>query len=282
MDTEAVGIIGAGQMGGGIAQAAAQVGYRVVLADVNLDAARRGKANIAAALAKLVGTGKFGQARMDQVLDAIEPAGDFGAMQDVSLIVEAATEREPVKLDIFKSLSGTLTSGTVLATNTSSIPITRLARGVADPEKFVGLHFFNPVPVMKLVEVIPGLLTSGETADIARAFGERLGKQVIVSKDSPGFVVNRILIPMINEACFVLGEGVASVDDVNLAMKLGAAHPMGPLELADLIGLDTVFEIMQTFLSTTGDGKYRPAPLLQKYVEAGWYGRKTGRGFYTY
>ena len=277
-----VGIIGAGLMGTGIAQTVAQAGMDVVLADIDLAIAEKARDSIDRTLTKLVEKGKMDGTAADAIVARIQPAADYQPMRDADQIIEAATEREDVKRMIFGSIAEVLAPDAILATNTSSIPITRMAASSPDPTRFIGLHFFNPVPVMKLVEVIPGLATSEATVAKMTAFSEKIGKVVVHAGDEPAFVVNRILCPMLNEAIFVLGSGTGSVLDIDNGCKLGLNHPMGPLQLSDFVGLDTLLEIMKILQESTGEDKYRPAPLLRKYVEAGWTGKKSGRGFYDY
>jgi len=277
-----VGVIGAGQMGAGIAQVAAQAGYRTLISDISIERAEAGKAGIAKLLARAVDKGKLAQADADAALARIQPVADHAAFAPCDLVIEAATEREDVKRTIFASVGTHLSATAILASNTSSIPITRLAQAAPDAARFIGVHFFNPVPVMGLVELIRGLATSDATLSAVEAFGRSLGKEIVHSSDAPGFIVNRVLMPMINEAVVALGEGVATMRDIDTACRLGLNHPMGPITLADFIGLDTCLEIIRVLHDTTGDPRFRPAPLLVKYVEAGWVGKKSGRGFYDW
>ena len=277
-----IAVIGAGMMGSGIAQSSAQSGFDVLISDISIANAERGKAGIEKALFKLVSRGKLEEAAVAETLARITPIEGYDAMGTADLIIEAATEREDIKLAIIEQAGKVLGPNAIMASNTSSIPITRMGAKAVDPARFIGMHFFNPVPVMGLLEIIPGLATSQDTVRSARAYAEALGKEVVIAGDDPGFVVNRILVPMINEAIFVLGQGMGSIEDIDKGCRIGLNHPMGPLELADFVGIDTLYEIVQVLYKTTGDSKYRPAPLLVKYFEAGWIGRKVGRGFYDY
>ena len=277
-----VGIIGAGQMGGGIAHVAALAGYRVKLHDISAERIEAGLATVNGNMARQVSSGKLAEDVHRVALKRISAAPALEDLADVDLVVEAATEDETVKRKIFAQLCPLLNPEALLATNTSSISITRLAAQTDRPERFIGIHFMNPVPVMKLVELVRGIATEDSTFEAARAFVLNLDKTVTVAEDFPAFIVNRILLPMINEAIYTLYEGVGTVEAIDTAMKLGANHPMGPLQLADFIGLDTCLSIMQVLHDGLSDSKYRPCPLLVKYVEAGWLGRKAGRGFYDY
>ena len=277
---QTIGVIGAGLMGNGIAHVSALAGYDVILSDVEMARAEAARATIGKNLGRGVSKGVVTQDAADAALARISLTTDSAAFADVDLVIEAATENEAVKCKIFAGLA--LKPDALLATNTSSISITRLAAASDRPDRFTGLHFFNPVPLMTLVEIIPGLQTSDATRAAMTDFAARIGKTAIIAADSPAFIVNRILCPMLNEAIFALGDGVGSVVDIDTGLKLGANHPMGPLTLADFVGLDTLLSIMRVMQESTGDSKYRPAPLLVKYVEAGWYGKKSGRGFYDY
>ena len=277
-----LGVIGAGQMGSGIAHVAAAAGFDVVLNDLSEDRLRAGLATINGTMTRLVKKGTMTEEARTEALSRITTAQHYDALGDCDLIIEAATENESVKRKIFSSLCASLKPTTLLASNTSSISITRLASVTDRPERFIGIHFMNPVPRMQLVELIRGIQTAPETFESAKGFIEILGKTPTVSEDFPAFIVNRILLPMINEAVYVLHEGIGSVEAIDTAMRLGANHPMGPLQLADFIGLDTCLAVMQVLHEGLADSKYRPCPLLVKYVEAGWLGRKSQRGFYDY
>ncbi len=277
-----VGVIGAGQMGNGIAQVCAQAGMSVLIHDVSEDRIHAGMATINGNLNRQVSRQTMSEAERAATLARITPAAEFANFGDCDLVIEAASENEAVKRKIFSTLSAHLKPQAMMASNTSSISITRLASVTDRPERFIGIHFMNPVPRMQLVELIRGIATEDDTFETAKQFILRLGKTVTTSEDFPAFIVNRILLPMINEAIYTLYEGVGSVDAIDTAMRLGANHPMGPLQLADFIGLDTCLSVMQVLHEGLADSKYRPCPLLVKYVEAGWLGRKTQRGFYDY
>jgi 3-hydroxybutyryl-CoA dehydrogenase len=277
-----LGIVGAGQMGSGIAHVCAAAGIDVRLNDVSQDRINGALATINGNMARQVSKGALSEAQRQEALGRIAGAASYDDLAGCDLVIEAATENEEIKRSIFVELCRSLPPETLLATNTSSISITRLAAATNRPEKFIGIHFMNPVPVMQLVELIRGIATEDATFETAKAFINRLGKTLTVSEDFPAFIVNRILLPMINEAVYTLYEGVGSVESIDTAMRLGANHPMGPLQLADFIGLDTCLSVMQVLHDGLADSKYRPCPLLVKYVEAGWLGRKTKRGFYDY
>ncbi len=281
-DLKTIGLIGAGQMGNGIAHVSALAGYDVVLSDISEESLAKGMKAIERNMARQVGRGQYNQGDMDTALGRIKPTTVLKDHEAANLVIEAATERREIKEQIFRSLCEIVPTSTFLATNTSSISITRLASVTDRPERFIGLHFMNPVPLMKLVEVIRGLATDQETYETAIEFAGRLEKTTTNAEDYPAFIVNRILVPMINEAVYALYEGVGTVESIDTAMRLGANHPMGPLTLADFIGLDTCLSIMQVLHDGLADTKYRPCPLLVKYVEAGWVGKKAGKGFYDY
>lgn len=277
-----IGVIGAGQMGNGIAQVAAAAGFTVRLNDLSQDALDRAQVSIEKSLDKLVSRDKITADDRVQTLARISTTNSIDALADCDLVIEAIIENEKIKLDLFKKLDEITAPHAILASNTSSISITRIAAATKRPNQVIGMHFMNPVPIMKLVEIIRGLATDDATYDTVCAVSEKMGKTTVLAQDYPGFIVNRILMPMINEAVYTLMEGVGSVEDIDTAMKLGTNQPMGPLTLADFIGLDTCLAILEVLHDGLGDPKYRPCPLLRKYVDAGWVGRKSGRGFYTY
>jgi 3-hydroxybutyryl-CoA dehydrogenase len=282
MQIKKIAVIGSGQMGCGIAQVSALAGFDVLLNDIEAERIERGIATVGSNLAKAVSAGKITEDARTAALGRIKAAPDYEALSDADLVIEAATENEAVKRKIYSAVCPVMKPEAILATNTSSISITRLASATDRAERFMGIHFMNPVPVMKLVELVRGIATAPDTFEAAKEFARALDKTVTVAEDFPAFIVNRILLPMINEAIYTLYEGVGSVEAIDTAMKLGANHPMGPLQLADFIGLDTCLSIMQVLHDGLADSKYRPCPLLVKYVEAGWLGRKSGRGFYDY
>ncbi len=282
MEIKKIMIVGAGQMGSGIAQVAAAAGYNVALNDLNMDLVNKGLGVIGKNLDRDLGKGRITEDLKNGIMSRVIPSTSLNDAADCDLVIEAAVENMGIKSKIFKELDGICRPGAILATNTSSLPITEIAASTKRPEKFIGMHFMNPVPVMKLVEIIRGLATSDETYGAIKSASEKMGKVPVEVNDAPGFVSNRVLIPMINEAIYCVYEGIATPEAVDRVMKLGMNHPMGPLALADLIGLDTCLYIMEVLHSGLGDSKYRPCPLLRKYVAAGWLGRKAGRGFYVY
>ncbi|MGD8344820.1 MAG: 3-hydroxybutyryl-CoA dehydrogenase [Desulfobacterales bacterium] len=282
METKTFGIVGAGQMGAGIAQVAAMSGLDVIMNDIQTEFVEKGFDGISKILSRGVDKGKMSEDDKSAILGRIKSSVSLADMASADYVVEAATENEEIKYQLFKELDAICRDQVILATNTSSIPIGRIAAQTRRPDKVIGMHFMNPVPVMKLVEVIPGIATSDETFQVTWELAEKFGKTPAKANDYPGFIANRILLPMINEAVYCLYHGVGNREDIDTVMKLGMNHPMGPLALADLIGLDTCLAIMETLYDGFKDSKYRPCPLLSKYVEAGWLGRKTGKGFYEY
>jgi 3-hydroxybutyryl-CoA dehydrogenase len=282
MEIQTLGVVGAGQMGSGIAQVAAASGLSVIMSDIKEDFVQRGFSAIDSSLARMVKKQSISEDEKNAVLGRIKGATSLNDMATADFVVEAATENELIKLKIFQDLDRSCKEGLILSSNTSSISITKIAAATRRPDKVIGMHFMNPVPMMKLVEIIRGLATSEETFQVTKELSLKLGKTPVPANDFPGFISNRVLMPMINEAIYALFEGVGTPEDIDQVMKLGMNHPMGPLALADLIGLDTCLAIMKVLHSGLGDAKYRPCPLLIKYVDAGWLGRKSGRGFYKY
>jgi len=282
MTIQTVGIIGAGTMGNGIAQACAVAGIRAVMVDISQGAVDKGIATVSGSLDRLIKKEKLSAEQKAAAMALIQGSTDYDDLKQAQLVIEAATENHELKLKILKQIDGMLAPEAIIASNTSSISITKLAAATSRPDRFIGMHFFNPVPMMALVEIIRGYLTSDATHDAVKALSERLGKSPITVKNAPGFVVNRILVPMINEAFFVLAEGIATAEDIDAGMKLGCNQPIGPLALADMIGLDVCLAVMEVYLQEFGDSKYRPCPLLKEMVAAGQLGRKTGHGVYKY
>lgn len=282
MSIHSIGIIGAGTMGNGIAQVCAVSGINVVMVDINQAAVDKGIATISASLDRLIKKEKISENDKDKALSKIKGSTDYQDIKALPMVIEAATENEAIKIKILQQIDQIVGKETIIATNTSSISITQLAATVSNPERFIGMHFFNPVPMMALVEIIRGLQTSDATHAAVQSMSRLLGKEPITVKNAPGFVVNRILVPMINEAFFVLSEGLASPEDIDAGMKLGCNHPIGPLALADMVGLDTCLAVMEVYFNNFNDSKYRPCPLLREMVAAGYLGRKTGRGVYHY
>ena len=282
MSIGTVGVIGAGQMGAGVAQVAAQSGVKVLLTDISEEFVARGRETVARNLDRMIQRGRFKPEERDNILRRIDTTARLEDLRDTDFVIEAVVENEDAKIALFQKLDKVCPAQVIFASNTSSISITRMGARTSRADRFIGMHFMNPVPAMRLVEIIRGLATSQETYETTRELAERLGKNTMTAEDFPGFIVNRILLPMINEGIYTLYEGVGGVTDIDTAMKLGTNQPMGPLELADLIGLDTCLAIMEVMHRVFGDDKYRPCPLLKKYVDAGYLGRKAGRGFYTY